>query len=515
MTSWSSLLSSAPATNAACLCASTAKVAVRTSGTHTCSHESPISTPDRAGLSVANYLNLGSPGRNHPTASKRRRLLPPNTFNVALSVMRVCNQGRGSATFQSVQSSRMRFGRVLPLVVGALLAAGCVSPEKSSTATSTTRTAEATAVRQIVQEAMRTEHLKSVLVKVTVDGKEVLSEAFGESMSGVPAHTDMHFRNGAVAISYVSTLLLILVDEGVVGLDDRLSTWLPDFPHAERVTLRQLAQMSSGYPDYVIGNEAFDAALYADPFRQWEPEELLAFVTSRPLLYEPGTNWSYAHTNYVLLGMALTKATGEPMPKLLADKVLNPLGLTATANSDTPEIPQPVLHAFTSERRESLAIPAGTPFYEESTYWNPSWTITHGAIQTTTIDDLAATAAGIGSGRLLSEQSYREFTAGAMRGRSRPQPGCVTCAAMGEFYDYGLGIVISGDWLLQNPMFFGYAALQAYLPSERIAVAVAVTFAPGAFDEDGNYPNAADTVFRRIGAELAPGHAPPMPPTTP
>ena len=73
----------------------------------------------------------------------------------------------------------------------------------------------------------------------------------------------------------------------------------------------QLAQMTSGYPDYVIGNDAFGAELYDDPFRQWEPDELLSFATSKPLLYEPGTNWNYAHTNYVLLGRALEKATGE------------------------------------------------------------------------------------------------------------------------------------------------------------------------------------------------------------
>jgi CubicO group peptidase (beta-lactamase class C family) len=359
---------------------------------------------------------------------------------------------------------------------------------------------------------MRTEHLKSAIVRVTVDGKEVLTEAFGESMTGVPATTDMHFRNGAVAISYLATLLLILVEEGEVELDDTLSTWLPDAPHADRVTLRQLAQMTSGYRDYVIGNDTFTAAVYEDPFRQWEPEELIALVAAKPLQYEPGTNWSYAHTNYVLLGLALEKATGEKMPKLLADKVLGPLGLTDTANSFTPEIPVPVLHAFTSERREVLGIAPDSPFYEESSFWNPSWTIAHGAIQTSTIGDLATTAAGIGSGKLLSEESLREMLSSPMRGKSRPQPDCPTCAELGEFYDYGMGIVISGDWLLQNPMFSGYAALEGYLPSQRIAIATAVTFDPAAFDAEGNYSNVADTLFRRIGAELAPDEAPPLPP---
>ena len=398
------------------------------------------------------------------------------------------------------------------IILCAVMLSACTSPENPPpAATPTTHTAKTDQVLRIVADTMRSEHLKAAIVKVTVDGKEVVADAYGESMSGVPATPDMHFRNGAVAISYVSTLLLILADEGTVSLDDTLSTWLPDIPHADEVNLRQLAQMTSGYHDYVLGDDTFDRALYQDPFRQWEPGELLAYATAKPLQYPPGTNWSYAHTNYVLLGLALEKATGEQMPKLLADKVLGPLGLTGTTNSYTPEIPEPALHAYTSERRAQLAIPAGTPFYEDSTYWNPSWTITHGAIQTTTISDLATTAAGIGSGKLLSEKSFQEFSTG-LSGKTRAQPGCPTCAPLGEVYDYGLGIVLSGDWLLQNPMFAGYAALQAYLPSQRIAIAVAVTFEPEAFDADGNYVNAADTLFRRIGAELAPDDAPPLPP---
>lgn len=97
------------------------------------------------------------------------------------------------------------------------------------------------------------------------------------------------------------------------------------------------------------------------------------------------------------------------MPTLLRNEVLGPLGLKATANSDTPAIPQPALHAFSSERPQFLKIPAGIPFYEESTYWNPSWTITHGAIQTTNIHGLEATAVGIGSGKLLSPDSYKKM----------------------------------------------------------------------------------------------------------
>ncbi len=402
--------------------------------------------------------------------------------------------------------------RFLSVVVALLLLMGCapgVRPTESPA--TTTENPKADAVMRIVRDTMAQEHLKAVIVRVTIDGEEVVTQAVGESMTGVPATTGMHFRNGAVAISYVSTLLLKLVDEKKVSLDDKLSKWLPEIPHADRVTLRQLAHMTSGYVDYVIGNTAMNEALYANPFRRWTVHEMLSYAISKPLLYEPGTNWNYAHTNYVLLGLALEKATGQEMSKLLSDKVLRPLGLTNTVNSLTPEIPSPALHAFTSERRAFLKIPSGTPFYEDSTFWDPSWTITHGAIQTSNIYDMEATAVGIGSGRLLTTDSYKTMVSTDLRGKTHKQPGCTTCDEMTDAYTYGLGIVISGNWLVQNPMFGGYGAIEAYLPSQKIAIAAAVTFAPEAFDDQGDYSNAADPLFRKIAAELAPEDAPPLP----
>jgi CubicO group peptidase (beta-lactamase class C family) len=405
---------------------------------------------------------------------------------------------------------RRLLGAFCVLVVLAGCAPGALPGEP--TTTEPTDPAKADAVMRVVRDTMAQEHLKAVIVRVTVDGEEVVTQAVGDSMTGVPATTNMHFRNGAVAISYVSTLLLKLVDEKKLSLDDKLSKWLPEIPNADRVTLGQLAQMTSGYVDYVIGNTEMNDALYADPFRRWTTHEMLQYSIKRPLLYAPGTNWNYAHTNYVLLGLALEKATGEDMSKLLSDKVLRPLGLTNTVSSLTAEIPAPALHAFSSERRAFLKIPSGTPFYEETTYWDPSWTITHGAIQTSNIYDLESTARGIGSGKLLSADSYKKMVSTDLRGKTHTQPGCTTCDAMNDVYTYGLGVVISGNWLLQNPMFAGYAAVEAYLPSQKIAIAVAVTFAPEAFDDQGNYHNAADTLFRKIGAELAPDDAPPMPP---
>jgi CubicO group peptidase (beta-lactamase class C family) len=387
---------------------------------------------------------------------------------------------------------------------------GLLAPSASSV--NAGDSAKADAIMRIVRDYMAEAHLKAVIVRVTVDGKDIVTAAEGESMTGVPATTDMHFRNGAVAIEYVATLLLELVDEKKISLDDKLSKYLPDLPHANEITIHELAQMTSGYQDFVLGNEEFAKIAYADPFKAWTTDDQLNLAIHKPLWYAPGTNWNYAHTNYVILGLVIEKATGRTIADLLQEKVLGPLGLTNTTPNLTAAIPEPVLHAYTSERRNFFNIPDGTPFYEESTYWNPSWTITHGAVETSNIYDLEKSAVAIGTGKLISNQSFKLMTSTDLRGHTSAVPGCGNCRALDNYATYGLGLWISGDWYFQNPLFYGYAAVNAYLPSQKIAIAVAVTYLPAAFNNEGQYSNGGDALFRKIGAYLAPNDAPPTRP---
>lgn len=359
----------------------------------------------------------------------------------------------------------------------------------------------------LIRAAISKYDLRAVIVQATVGGRPVITKAYGSSMTGVPATVGMHFRNGAVAISYMSTLLLRLVEQGKVKLDDPLSMWLPKFRDADKVTLRMLAGMSAGYPDYEQ-NPRLGELLYSNPFRYWSTGEQLSLALATPQEYAPGTNWAYAHTDYVLLGLVLSKVTHEPLALALRRYVLGPLRLTQTVASDNAAIPAPVLHAYSAERRTFLGIKPSVPFLEDSTYWNPSWTLAHGAIETTTIRDLTRTAIGIGSGALLSRRLYDEQIDPRV-GFGHPQAGCTRCATLGRVYGYGLGVVRNGSWILQNPLFGGYGAVEAYLPSRRISIAVVTTFGPGSFDSEGNVNNYATTLYGEIGAVLAPRDPPP------
>src|SRR5262245_10733400 len=203
-----------------------------------------------------------------------------------------------------------------------------------SAAAQTSQQGQASAIANIVQRAMKTAHLRAVIVKVTQGDKVVISQAFGESMNGVPATTAMHFRNGAVAFNYLGTLLMKFVDEHKVKLDDTIERWMPDLPEANKVTLKMLANQTSGYPDYE-SDPKFLAAFTADPFHIFTYDERLKIAFSRPIMFEPGTNWSYAHTNFMILGEILSKIGGKPLDVLLREKVFVPMGLKNTIATQT------------------------------------------------------------------------------------------------------------------------------------------------------------------------------------
>jgi CubicO group peptidase (beta-lactamase class C family) len=417
-----------------------------------------------------------------------------------------------------MQSNRRRVRRVQPvLVAGAMVAVvafgwPAAAPDAVGTAAATREDPARSAIADVVRSAMATDNLRAVIAKVTEGDRILISEAFGTSMDGVPATTDMHFRNGSVAFAYLGTLLMQFVDEGKVELDDTIDRWMPTLPEADEVTLKMLANQTTGYPDFET-DPAWNAAWSADPFHIWTFEERLAYAFSRPVQFAPGTNWSYAHTNFMILGEILAKIGGKPLDTLLRKKVLRPMGLTGTTETVTSDIPSPVLHFYDSERRVALGIPPATPFSEDATFWNSQWGTPIGANQTTTIDDMVTTAVAVGTGSLLSDASYHAMTDPNLLGFGHADPVCApSCFTQIDAYNFGLGVVRAGSWILQNPQLSGFSASEAYLSSQGIAIAVAVTYLPAAFDAQGNYANSADALFRSIGAVVAPDDPPPTAP---
>ena len=344
--------------------------------------------------------------------------------------------------------------------------------------------------------AMQEMDLRSAIIQVSVDGKLAYSGALGESAPGIPATSDMHFRNGAIAMTYMSTVLLQLVDENSLSLDDKVGNWLPGLPASDQVTLEMLMNNTSGYPDYVVDAQ-FLAESEADPLRAWTAAELLAHAFSKELVYTPGSNWNYSHTNYLVLGAIIERTAGLPLATVISERILAPLNLSNTASSVMPGIPAPVLRAYTSERGR----------YEESTDWNPSWTLPAGAVMTTDIADLRASADGIMRGQLLSPRSRAAQSDARLVGFGDPSrclPGI--CRKNTDLAHYGLGLLISGPWLMQSALFGGYSASIGMLPERGISIAVAATQRPGANPSQ----NGSEALMFAISRQMAPDSPVPL-----
>lgn len=358
--------------------------------------------------------------------------------------------------------------------------------------------AEGQSIKATMEKESTARGLTSLLYRVTKGDELIASGAIGTNVTGVPVEQSVYFRNGNVAFAYMGTLLLLMAEAGEVNLEDPVSKWLPNqkLPEANTVTLGMLVRNTSGYADYVT-NDDFVNAFEADPFREFTQQELLDYGFATPQLYPPGTAWSYAHTNYQVLGAALQAASEKPLDDLLTERVLTPLGLTNTAPVLTPLLPDPALHTFSSERGK----------LEESTFWNPSWQTARGAVLSTTICDMVASARLVGTGELLTPESFKAFISDDPVEHQTPPAGCpaTACRQFPDTMHYGLGVIVQSGWIFQTPLFAGQGSLHAYLPDQDLAVAiVAVT---GAESKVG--ANHAQDIWKILTNELSPDHAVP------
>ncbi|TCP47215.1 D-alanyl-D-alanine carboxypeptidase [Tamaricihabitans halophyticus] len=131
---------------------------------------------------------------------------------------------------------------------------------------------------------------------------------------------------------FVATVVLQLVDEGKLRLDAPIEEYLPGLVQGNgydgnKITLRQLLQHTSGVAEYVQD-------VLSDPDAQervWQPEELVRLGLSHPPSFEPGTDWEYSNTGYILLGMAVEAVSGNDIGTEITDRLLRPYGLLQTS----------------------------------------------------------------------------------------------------------------------------------------------------------------------------------------
>jgi CubicO group peptidase (beta-lactamase class C family) len=175
-----------------------------------------------------------------------------------------------------------------------------------------------------VHEEMQRQHIPGLALLVSRGGKTVRAEGFGLANVElqVAVKPETVFQSGSVGKQFTATAVMMLVEEGKIGLDDPLTKYFPNAPASwKEVTVRQLLSHTGGFGDYP---DNFD-------FRKdWTEAELLTLVESIPLAYPPGTKWDYSNLGFLTLGILIHQVTGEFYGDFLQQRIFQPLGMRTT-----------------------------------------------------------------------------------------------------------------------------------------------------------------------------------------
>jgi CubicO group peptidase (beta-lactamase class C family) len=183
-----------------------------------------------------------------------------------------------------------------------------------------------------VEAQRKAQKIPGVGLAVCRDGKLLKASGYGLANVelDVPVTPETIFQTGSVGKQFTSMAVMMLVEEGKIGLDDKLSKYIPASPAAWKdVSIRHLLTHTSGIADY--GGEEDTMGKGVINFRKDYPEdELVQAFAKMPMDFAPGEKWSYSNTGYVLLGIVIHKASGEFYGDFLQERIFRPLGMTAT-----------------------------------------------------------------------------------------------------------------------------------------------------------------------------------------
>ncbi len=218
---------------------------------------------------------------------------------------------------------------------------------------------------------------------------------------GTPMAIGMHTRIGSLTKTFVGTMILQLVEDGKLSLDDPIAKYVAGVPNGDRISILQLADMTSGVASYTRSAK-FTDKYFADPETVFKPSDLLAAAISESPLFEPGAAFDYSNTNFILLGMVIEKVTGKSIGTMFKERILDPLKLANTSwPGESPDLPAPYADGLTLQGDTAKPdAPAN------ATHWNPAWGWTAGEM-ISDLDDLLTYGHALVTGQGLLDASLQ------------------------------------------------------------------------------------------------------------
>jgi D-alanyl-D-alanine carboxypeptidase len=313
-------------------------------------------------------------------------------------------------------------------------------------------------------------------IAVVQDGHIAYLHAYGDARlePRVAAQPQMRFCIGSVSKQFTATAILMLAEQGKLSLADPVSRFVPDLTRANEVTIRQILSHTAGYQDYWPQDYVMSFML-----QPVSPDDILQRWARKPLDFDPGAQWQYSNTGYVLAGLIAERASGQPLFDFLRRHIFTPLDMKSVMNVDQGRLTE---SDATGYMRYGLGPLRVAPKEGRG------WLFAAGELAMTA-EDLAKWDIAFINQSLLKPESYRQMESAIV-------------LSNGIATTYGLGVGVKQGYsrrlVWHNGEISGFTAQNMVFPDDRVAVVVLV-------NADGNA--ASRLIAQAIASVLFPGEA--------
>ena len=196
-------------------------------------------------------------------------------------------------------------------------------------------------IDRIAAQVLEQTGVPSASIAIVQHGKLVYTHAYGVARLGAgkmpPTHAtpEMRYSIGSISKQFTAAALLLLQEQGKLSLDDPISKYIPGLTRGDEVTIRQLLSHTSGYQDYWPEDYVMTTMR-----RAVTAQQIMDTWGKKPLDFEPGTQWQYSNTNFVIAGAIVEKVTGAPYFDFLTANIFRPLNMKSVWNSDQIKLGQ-------------------------------------------------------------------------------------------------------------------------------------------------------------------------------
>ena len=190
-------------------------------------------------------------------------------------------------------------------------------------------------VDRIAVQVLEATGVPSASIAIVEHGKLVYTHAYGmarlatDSAPALPATPDMRYSIGSISKQFSAAAILMLQQEGKLSLDDPVGRYIPGLTRGNEVTIREILSHTSGYQDFWPEDYVMTPML-----KPTTAQQILDAWAKKPLDFDPGTQWQYSNTNYVIAGRIVEVVSGEPYWDFLTQHIFRPLGMNSVWNSD-------------------------------------------------------------------------------------------------------------------------------------------------------------------------------------